>query len=116
MRGDDNEIVDSKLYLAECGVLKGIPVFASTGERLGALDGTVVHRTSGAISSVVLVQRRLFGLLKRRTVLPRAALQTVGANGGFIVEWPQRNSSRQVPALPGTAPLMLSRLDPAREE
>jgi sporulation protein YlmC with PRC-barrel domain len=116
MRGDGNEIIEGELCLAECGKLKGIPVFASTGKCLGTLDGTVLHRSSGAITSVVLVQRRLFGLLNRRIVLPRAALQTVGANGGFVVEWPQRNSSTDTPGLPDDAPLMPWRLDPAREE
>lgn len=116
MRGDGNDMIEGELSLAESGKLKGIPVFASTGKCLGTLDGTVLHGSSGAIASVVLVQRRLFGLLNRRIVLPRSALQTVGANGGFVVEWPQRNNSTETPALPDDAPFFLWRLDPAREE
>ena len=113
MRGDDDDFVDGELYLTKSDALKGVPVFTTTGERLGTLEGAVIHQSSGAIASVVVTSRRLFGLLRRRIALPRSALQVAGANGGFVVEWPQRDITKESAAQP-IAPLTMPRLDPAR--
>jgi len=68
--------------------------------------------------SIVVIRRRLFGLLRERLVLPQSALRSGGGNGGFIVEWPLQELAQQPgqeaaasAPTPAAAPL---RLDPAR--
>ena len=118
MRGDDVEAVRGENILADSEGLKGIPVFATTGRRLGIIDRVLLHQATGGIAFLVVIRRRLFGLLRERLILPQSALRSGGSNGGFIVEWPLQELARQPgqeaaasAPTPTTAPL---RLDPAR--
>ena len=118
VRGDDLEPVTGEHILADSESLKGIPVFSTTGRRLGILDRVLVHRATGGIAFFVLIRRRLFGLLRERLILPQAALRSAGGNGGFIVEWPLQELAQhpgQETAAPAPAPAASPlRLDPAR--
>lgn len=115
VRGDDVEPVTGEHILTESEGLKGIPVFSTTGQRLGILDRVLVHRATGGIAFLVLIRRRLFGLLRERLILPQSALRAAGGNGGFIVEWPLPEPGGQEAAAPDPAPAVPSlRLDPAR--
>lgn len=114
MRGDEEVYIDEALDLAEVDSLRGVPVFAPSGRRLGALEGILINRRSGSIAYVVLCRRWFLGLRRQRHMLPRAALTPRAEQGGFTVDldWkakPQTASSPPLPVLP-------ARLDPARAE
>lgn len=114
MRGDEVEPVTGAPMLADSEGLKGIPVFSTTGERLGILDRVLLHGATGGIAFLVVIRRRLFGLLRERLILPHSALRSAGGIGGFIVEWPLQEPGQAAAARdPAPAPPPL-RLDPAR--
>jgi hypothetical protein len=116
VRGDEVEPAAGGHILLDSEALRGIPVFSTAGRRLGVLDRVIVHRATGGIAFLVLVRRRLFGLLRERLVLPQSALRSSGANGGFTVEWPLQETGPEAAVLgpsPAAPPL---RLDPARGE
>jgi hypothetical protein len=116
VRGDEVEPATGGHILSDSEALKGIPVFSTAGRRLGVLDRVIVHQATGGIAFLVLVRRRLFGLLRERLVLPQSALRSSGSNGGFTVEWPPHETGPEAAAPdPPPAPPPL-RLDPARGE
>ena len=102
---------DNLVRLGRSDLLKGAPVFSTTGARLGTLTGVVVQRASGRVASVVLRRSRLFGLLHRQVVLPREVLAGPVAGGGFVIPWPLPDVHTLARiGCPG------GRLDPARGE
>jgi sporulation protein YlmC with PRC-barrel domain len=114
MRGDEEVYIDEALDLAEVDSLKGVPIFSPSGQRLGALEGTVINKRSGSISYVVLCRSGFLGLRRERRMLPPTALTPRTEQGGFTVDFDwkarvQMASSPPRPALP-------ARLDPARSE
>lgn len=106
-------IEDPLVPLAAAGLLRGAPVFAASGKRLGKLTGAVLHRPAGGIALVELERSRLFGLLRRRMPLPRQLLSGPDAEGRFTVPWPLPDVL--TPAQ-GPAGVGAGRLDPARGE
>lgn len=116
MRGDAVEPSDGQQFLSESDALKGIPVYSMGGRRLGVLDRVIIHRATGGISFLVLIRRRLFGLLRQRIVLPQAALRSSGTSGGFTVQWPLGKMADDGADRPATATLAVVRLDPSRGE
>lgn len=114
VRGDEVEPAAGGYILVESEALKGVPVFSTAGSRLGVLDHVIVHRATGGIAFLVLVRRRLLGLLSERLLLPQSALRSSGINGGFTVEWPLQEPGQEAATseLPPPAPPL--RLDPAR--
>ena len=117
MRGDDDAVVDAGPYLVKDGSLRGIPVFSSSGKKLGVLDGVIINKNCGAITYAVLCCTSLLGLRKKRHVLPQQALAVDAERGGFAVVdgrftvADQRTNKPEREAVPAAGAY---RLDPAR--
>jgi sporulation protein YlmC with PRC-barrel domain len=110
MRGDDAS-ADERMYLVEVDGLSGIPVFSSSGKKLGVLEGVVIDKNCGAITYAVLCCSRLMGLRRSRRVLRQDALTLDAERGGFALadkaaREPKRNGL--------AADSVQHRLDPAR--
>jgi sporulation protein YlmC with PRC-barrel domain len=110
MRGDDAAPFDETLYLVEVDSLAGIPVFSSSGKKLGVLEGVLINKDRGAITYAVLCCSSLMGLRNKRHVLRQDTLTLDAARGGFVVDSAMREPSHA--ALPAGG--AQHRLDPAR--
>jgi hypothetical protein len=112
MRGDDATApFDETLYLVEVDSLAGIPVFSSSGKKLGVLEGVLINKHRSAITYAVLCCSSLMGLRKKRHVLRQDTLTLDAARGGFaIADWAMREPNHA--ALPAGG--AQHRLDPAR--
>jgi len=84
MRGDTHSSLEP-VCLERNHDLDGMPVLTSFGARFGVLDGVVVSAGSGAINYFVVSRTRLFGLRRRRMLLPRSSLILDPLKGALVL-------------------------------
>jgi hypothetical protein len=84
MRGDDASWTET-FRLVEVDALQGIPVYSPSGNRIGTLGAVIVHKQSGVITSTVLYRSSLFGLRKRKSILPWHVLSPCADREGFVL-------------------------------